>query len=166
MAEIALKGNPIHTLADLPAIGSSTPDFTLTKMDLSEIFLSDFTGIKLVLNIFPSIDTSVCAASVRKFNAEAGSLDNTVVLCISKDLPFALKRFCGSEGLEDVISVSGFRNNNFGEGYGIQMIDGPLKGLYGRAVVVVGEDGKVTYTELVPEIGQEPNYEAALAAVK
>jgi len=165
MASITLKGNPVRTVGELPAVGSDAPAFSALKTDLSECALSELAGKKAVLNIFPSIDTGVCAASTHRFNKEAGSLENTVVLCVSVDLPFALGRFCGAEGLEDVVPVSVFRNPEFGEGYGVTIADGPLKGLLSRAVVVVDEAGKVVYTEQVPEITQEPNYEAALAAL-
>ncbi|QBG48441.1 thiol peroxidase [Verrucomicrobia bacterium S94] len=165
MASITLKGNPVNTVGELPAAGSEAPAFSAVKTDLSECALSDLSGKKVVLNIFPSIDTGVCAMSTTKFNAEAGKLDNTVVLCVSVDLPFALGRFCGAEGLEDVIPVSVFRNPEFGNGYGVTILDGPLKGLLSRAVVVIDEAGKVVYTEQVPEITQEPNYDAALAAL-
>ncbi len=166
MAQITLKGNPINTSGALPATGSQAPQFTLTKIDLSEVASKDLAGKNWVLNIFPSVDTPVCATSVRRFNADASKLDNTVVLCISHDLPFALKRFCGAEGLEKVLPVSAFRNSAFGKDYGVELVDGPLKGLLARAVVVVGADGAVKYTELVPEIAQEPDYAAALQALK
>ncbi len=166
MAEITLKGNPIHTHGDLPAVGSQAPDFVLTKTDLADVSLKDFAGKRIVLNIFPSIDTDVCATSVRKFNAEANALENTVVLCASLDLPFAHNRFCGAEGLETVIPVSELRQRGFGEDYGVRIVDGPLAGLFSRAVVIVDENGKVLYTEQVPEIAQEPNYKAALEALK
>lgn len=165
MATITLKGNPIHTAGDLPEIGSKAPDFLLTKTDLADVSLKDFAGKRIVLNIFPSIDTGVCAASVRKFNAEAGKLENTVVLCASLDLPFAHNRFCSAEGLENVISVSELRKRAFGEDYGVRIIDGPLAGLLSRAVVIIDDKGKVIYTEQVPEIAQEPDYEAALKAL-
>ncbi|PIE33537.1 lipid hydroperoxide peroxidase [candidate division KSB3 bacterium] len=165
MAEITLKGNPIHTSGDLPAIGSHAPDFTLTRADLGDVSLNDYAGKSIVLNIFPSIDTSVCAASVRKFNEEVQKLENTVVLCASLDLPFAHERFCGAEDLNDVIPVTELREREFGEAYGVRIIDGPLKGLLARAVVVIDADGKVVYTELVPEIAQEPDYAAALKAL-
>jgi thiol peroxidase len=165
MAEITLKGNKIHTCGDLPAIGSQAPDFVLTKTDLSDVSLKDFAGKQIVLNIFPSIDTSVCAASVRKFNEEAEKLENTVVLCVSLDLPFAHERFCGAEGLENVISVTELRKRAFGEDYGVRIVDGPLAGLFSRAIVILDTNGKVVYTEQVPEIAQEPNYEAALQAL-
>ncbi|MCP3669716.1 MAG: thiol peroxidase [Gammaproteobacteria bacterium] len=162
MAKITLKGNEISTSGDLPAVGSQAPDFCLTKTDLSDISLSDLKGKRVILNIFPSIDTDVCAASVRHFNADANALDNTAVLCISQDLPFAHARFCGAEGLDSVDSVSELRNSDFGANYGARIVDGPLAGLLARAVVVLDETGKVIYNEQVPEIVQEPNYEAAL----
>lgn len=165
MAEITLKGNKIHTYGTLPAVGSKAPDFALTKTDLADVSLKDFAGKKIVLNIFPSIDTGVCAASVRKFNEEVQKLENTVVLCASIDLPFAHSRFCGAEGLESVISVSELRKRQFGEDYGVRIVDGPLAGLFSRAVVVIDEKGVVTYTEQVPEIAQEPDYAAALKAL-
>jgi thiol peroxidase len=165
MASITLKGNPVSTVGELPAVGDAAPPFSGVKDDLSECTLGDLTGKKVVLNIFPSIDTGVCATSARRFNQDAGSLDNTVVLCVSADLPFALGRFCGAEGLTDVIPVSVFRNPEFGSGYGVTIADGPLAGLLSRAVVVIDESGKVVYTEQVPEITQEPNYEAALKAL-
>lgn len=165
MASITLKGNAINTCGDLPAVGSSAPDFCLTSTDLADVSLKDYAGKKVVLNIFPSIDTPVCATSVRTFNKKAAGLDDTVVLCISLDLPFAHKRFCGAEGLEDVISVTELRERGFGEAYGVRIIDGPLAGLLARAVVIVDGDGKVTYTEQVPEITQEPDYEKAISAL-
>lgn len=166
MAKITLKGNPINTCGDLPAAGSPAPDFCLTKTDLSDVSLKDFAGKKLVLNIFPSLDTAVCATSVRKFNADAQKMENTAVLCISMDLPFAHSRFCVAEGLSNVVSLSELRKRDFGESYGARITDGPLAGLFSRAVVVVGEDGAVKYTEQVPEITQEPDYEAAINALK
>lgn len=165
MASITLKGNPVNTVGELPAVGSAAPEFSAVKTDLSECSLSDLKGKKVVLNIFPSIDTGVCAMSTTKFNAEAGKLDNTVVVCVSVDLPFALGRFCGAEGLEDVVPVSVFRNPEFGTGYGVTIADSPLAGLLSRSVVVIDEEGKVVYTEQVGETTDEPNYEAALAAL-
>ncbi len=165
MANITLGGNPFHTTGELPQVGNTAPDFTLVKNDLSTVSLSDFKGKKLVLNIFPSIDTSTCAASVRHFNEKAAGLENTTVLCVSKDLPFAQKRFCGAEGIENAWSASDFRDGSFGQHYGVTMSDGPLMGLHSRAVVVVDENGKVAYTEQVTEIANEPDYEAALAAL-
>lgn len=165
MAKIALKGAPVHTVGELPKVGSMAPDFSLTKTDLSEITKKDLAGKRVVLNIFPSIDTAVCAASVRRFNVEAGKRKDTVVLCASKDLPFAHARFCGAEGLEAVVSVSDFRTGRFGQAYGVTIADGPLAGLLSRAVVIFDASGKVIYTEQVPEIVQEPDYDAALAAL-
>ncbi len=165
MASITLKGNPVNTSGDLPQVGTKAPDFTLVKTDLSPETLGSLAGKKVVLNIFPSIDTPVCATSVRRFNEDAAKKDNTVVLNISADLPFAHARFCGAEGLEDVVSLSAFRNPEFGKAYGVDMTDGPLQGLLSRAVVVVDTEGAVAYTEQVPDITQEPNYEAALAAL-
>lgn len=166
MADITLKGNSIHTQGNLPAVGAKAPDFKLTAGDLSEKSLSDYKGKRIVLNIFPSVDTGTCAASVRKFNEEASGLDNTVVLCISKDLPFAHNRFCAAEGLENVVSLSEFKDNNFSDAYQVRITDGPLAGLMSRAVVVVNEEGNVIYTEQVPEIVDEPDYENALAVMR
>jgi thiol peroxidase len=165
MAEITLRGNKIHTCGTLPPAGSQAPDFVLTKTDLADVSLKDFAGKKLVLNIFPSIDTPVCATAVRKFNAEAAKRSGTVVLCVSVDLPFALARFCGAEGLDSVIPASELRRRKFGEDYGVRIVDGPLAGLFSRAVVVIDGAGKVVYTEQVPEIGQEPDYAGALKAL-
>jgi thioredoxin-dependent peroxiredoxin len=166
MARITLKGSPIATVGNLPAPGSKAPAFTLTKTDLADTTLADFAGKRIVLNIFPSIDTSICAMSVRRFNAEVSKLDNAVVLCISADLPFAHKRFCGAEGLTNVIPLSTFRHPAFGDLYGVRILDGALAGLLSRTVVVVDEKGIVTSTEQVPEIGQEPDYEKALKALR
>jgi thiol peroxidase len=166
MAKITFKGNTFNTSGDLIKQGSLAPEFTLTGSDLSEISLKKYAGKKIILNIFPSIDTSICAKSVRKFNQEAGNLDNAIVLCISADLPFAQSRFCGAEGLTNVVTLSTFRNNQFGDLYGVRMTDGPLAGLLSRAVVIIGTDGKVIYSQLVPEIAQEPDYNAALNAVR
>ncbi len=165
MAQITLKGNPANTVGDLPENGSMAPGFLLTSNDLADVSLEDFAGKRLVLNVFPSLDTDVCAASVRKFNEEAGKLTNTEVLCISKDLPFAQKRFCGAEGLDNVITLSCFRYRSFGDNYGVRIADGPLAGLMSRAVIVIGEDGRILYSEQVPEISQEPDYDSALAAI-
>ncbi|WKS95740.1 thiol peroxidase [Riemerella columbina] len=165
MATITLKGNEVHTLGELPAKGAELKDFTLVNADLAEKKLSDFAGKKKILNIFPSVDTGVCAASARKFNVEASQLDNTVVINISKDLPFALGRFCAAEGLDNVETLSDFRGH-FGEDYEVTLKDSPLKGLLSRAVIVTDENNQVIYTEQVPEITQEPNYEQALAALK
>lgn len=166
MATVTFKGNPVNTCGNIPASGDDAPDCTLVKTDLSDLTFSTLKGQKVVLNIFPSIDTPVCAASVRRFNEAAAGADNTTVLCISADLPFAHARFCGAENLEDVVSLSTFRNADFGEKYGITISEGPLAGLFARGVVVVGEDGNVIYSQLVPEIAEEPDYDAALAALK
>jgi thiol peroxidase len=165
MASITLGGNPIHTSGELPVIGSKLADFKLVKNDLSIASLADFAGSKLVLNIFPSIDTGTCATSVRKFNESASKLDNTKVLCISRDLPFAQKRFCGAEGIENVINLSDFSDGSFGKTNGLEIVDSVLAGLHSRAIIVVDADGTVVYTEQVPEIADEPNYNAALAAL-
>ncbi len=165
MSTITLKGNAVNTIGTLPEVGSQLKDFTLVKDDLSEKSLSDYKGRKIVLNIFPSIDTGICAASARKFNEEASALENTVVINVSKDLPFALKRFCAAEGLNNVENLSDFRGS-FGTDYGVTIADSGMKGLLSRAVVVANEEGQIVYTEQVPEIAQEPNYEAALAALK
>ena len=165
MASITFKGQPIHTCGELPKVGEEAPDFTLVKSDLSEAKLSDFRGKYVVLNIFPSLDTGVCAASVRRFNKEAAGMKNTVVLCISADLPFAAERFCSTEGIENVITLSTFRNPSFGEQYGLTIVDGPMKGLLARAVIVVNPEGKIVYEELVPEIAQEPDYNSAINSI-
>ena len=164
MAEVTLGGNPVHTVGELPEIGTKAPDFTVTASNLGEITRDELTGKKVVLNIFPSIDTPTCAASVRHFNESASSLDNTVVLCVSADLPFAQSRFCGAEGLAHVQMGSTFRSN-FGQQYGITLADGRLSGLLARSVVVLDENGTVVHTELVPEIANEPNYDSALSAL-
>ena len=166
MATITLHGNTIHTLGNLPETGSDASDFTLTKGDLSATSLADYTGKKVVMNIFPSIDTGTCAKSVRQFNKEAAELENTVVLCISKDLPFAQGRFCGAEGIENVEMLSDFRNGDFGRNFQVEITDGPLQSLLSRAIVVLNENGKVVHTEQVPEIVDEPNYKAALEALQ
>jgi thiol peroxidase len=163
MATITLHGNPLQTCGELPAAGSTAPAFTLTKTDLSDVTLQDFAGKTVILNIYPSVDTGVCAASTRKFNELASSNADVVVLCVSADLPFAHSRFCGAEGLDNVVSLSDFRNTNFGSDYGVSITTGVLAGLLSRAIVVI-KDGKVVYTEQVPEIAQEPDYAAALAA--
>lgn len=164
MAEITLRGNPLHTVGDLPAVGSKAPEYTLTGSDLSDVTAAAQAGNRVVLNIFPSVDTPTCAASVRRFNELAAGLDNTVVLCVSADLPFAQARFCGAEGIENVKTGSAFRSS-FGDDFGVRMTDGPLAGLLARAVVVVDEGGDVKHTELVSEVANEPNYDAALAAL-
>jgi thioredoxin-dependent peroxiredoxin len=165
MATVTLRGNTVNTSGNLPAVGSKAPEFNLVKQDLSSVKLADLAGKKVVLNIFPSIDTPTCATSVRKFNEKAAGKANTVVLCISKDLPFAAKRFCGAEGIENVITGSSFRDTAFEDAYGIKLTDSALAGLIARSVVVLDEAGKVVYTELVPEIGSEPDYDAALAKI-
>lgn len=165
MATITLGGNPVHTNGELPKTQTKAANFQLVKNDLSIASLADFNGQKLVLNIFPSVDTGTCAASVRKFNEKASELENTTVLCISRDLPFAQKRFCGAEGLENVINLSDFKDGKFGKDYGLEITDGPLSGLHSRVVIVIDETGNIIYTEQVAEIADEPNYEAALAAL-
>jgi thiol peroxidase len=165
MAAITLGGNPINTNGSLPQVGSKATDFQLVKSDLSLATLADYAGSKLVLNIFPSIDTGTCATSVRTFNAKASALENTKVLCISRDLPFAQKRFCGAEGLENVENLSDFKEGSFGKNYGLEIVDGPLAGLHSRVVIVLDENGIVKHAEQVGEIADEPNYEAALASL-
>jgi thiol peroxidase len=165
MAQVTLKGNPIHTNGDLPAVGAKAPDFRLTGGDLKDVTLGDYRGKRKVLNIVPSLDTAVCATSTRKFNERAGKLANTVVLVVSADLPFASKRFCTTEGLANVVPLSLMRDKNFAKDYGVLIQDGPMQGICARAVVVLDENDKVVYRQLVPEIGQEPDYEAALKAV-
>lgn len=164
MAEVTLGGNPVHTSGDLPEVGSAAPSFTLTGADLGDVSASGFEGKNLVLNIFPSVDTPTCATSVRTFNERAADLDNTAVLCVSADLPFAQGRFCGAEGIENVSTASSFRSS-FGSDFGVDLTDGPLQGVLARAVVVVGADGTVKHTELVSEIANEPDYDAALGAL-
>lgn len=166
MAKISLKGNSIDTIGELPVVGSNALDFSLVKTDLSVATLSDYKGSKVVLNIFPSIDTGTCAASVRRFNKEASALANTKVLCISRDLPFAQARFCGAEGLENVETLSDFKTGKFGQDYQLEISTGPLAGLHSRAVIVLNEEGKVLYNQQVPEIVDEPDYEKALEALK
>jgi thiol peroxidase len=166
MAKTALKGNEVNTSGDLPAIGTTAPDFKLVSTDLSEVSLSDFKGQKVILNIYPSVDTGICAMSTTRFNKEASGLDNTKIVCISNDLPFAFSRYCSAEGIDSLATLSNFRDSGaFGKAYGVEMVDGPLKGLCARAIVVVDEEGKVSYTEMVPEITTEPNYEKAMAAL-
>lgn len=162
---ITLGGQPIHTSGKLPAVGTQIKDFTLTGVDLKDKTFADYKGKYVIMNIFPSVNTGVCAKSVREFNKDAAGLKNTTVLCISKDLPFAQKVFCGAEGIDNVVMLSDFRND-FGHEYGVQIVDGPMKGLLSRAVIVVNPEGKIVYEQQVPEIGQEPDYTAALAAVK
>ena len=165
MAQTKLGPNPANTIGELPAVHSSAPDFVLTANDMKDLSLKDFAGKNVVLNIFPSVDTGVCAASVREFNKRVAELDNTVVLCIAKDLPFAMKRFCGAEGIDRAITLSDFRSRGFGKAYGVELTDTAFAGLFARAVVVLDPAGKVKHTELVPQIGEEPNYEAALKAI-
>lgn len=165
MAEITLKGNSVNTIGDLPSIGSSAPNFELVGANLSENSLADFAGKNIILNIFPSLDTGTCAMSVKTFNSKASDLGDTVIINVSKDLPFAQKRFCEAENVDVVTNLSAFRSDDFGKDYGVGMIDGPLKGLLGRAVVVINTHGEVIYTELVPEIVDQPNYDAAISAV-
>ncbi len=165
MAQITIKGEPINTCGDLPQPGNPAPDFNLITTDLTEISLKELQGTRVVLNIFPSIDTPVCATSVRRFNEKANSLANTRILCVSMDLPFAQKRFCGAEGLKNVIPVSDFRDGSFGRQYGVRISDGSLAGLLSRAVVIVDENGEIVYAQQVAEITQEPDYEAAVAVL-
>ena len=165
MAKITLKGNPINTIGNLPSIGEFAKNIELVVADLSVKSISGFKGNKVVLNIFPSLDTGTCAASVRRFNQEAGNLGDTKVLCISKDLPFAQARFCGAEGLDNVITLSDFRSD-FTKQYGLEIVDGPLAGLASRVVIILDEEGKVIYTQQVPEIIDEPNYEEVLSVLK
>lgn len=165
MAKITLKGNPVNTVGNLIEVGSEAPDFELVKNDLSKARLSDYKGQKVILNVFPSLDTGTCAASVRKFNKEASSLVNTVVLCISRDLPFAQARFCGAEGIENVETLSDFATGEFGKKYNLQIADGPLAALHSRVVIVLDENGIVKYTQQVPEIVDEPNYQEVLSSI-
>ena len=166
MADITLKGNTIHTSGDLPSVGSKAPDFSLTKDDLSDVTLAEFAGKKKILNIVPSLDTPVCQTSMMNFNKEAASHSDTVILTVSRDLPFAQKRFCEDKGIDQAVAVAEMRNRDFGKAYGVEITDGPLAGVLARAVVVIDESDIVTYTELVPEIVQEPNYGDALAALQ
>jgi thiol peroxidase len=165
MSKITLGGKPVETVGNLPEIGSKAANFTLTDANLKDFSLSDYSGKRVVLNIFPSINTGVCSASVREFNKRAAGLDNTVVIGISKDLPFAHKQFCGSEGIENVVSASQYKNTSFSDNYKVEMTNGNFEKLFSRAVVILDENGTVMYTEQVPEIGQEPNYDAAVAAL-
>lgn len=166
MAKITLKGNAINTSGNLPKVGKTAKNFKLVAADLSVKQLADYKGSKLVLNVFPSLDTPTCAASVRHFNEAAGKLDNTKVLCISRDLPFAQARFCGAEGLDNVITLSDYKRGKFGKKYGLEIVDGPLARLHSRAVIVIDEKGEVIYTQQVPEIVDEPNYEEVMNALK
>ena len=166
MAKITLGGTETNTIGDLPAVGSAAPDFTLVSKDMQEKTLASYHGQKVILNIYPSIDTGVCAMSTKKFNQEASKLQNTRIVCISKDLPFALKRYCDAEGIDNLDNLTNFRDGgSFGKNYGVEIFDGAFKGLNARAIVVVNEQGTVQYTELVPEVGQEPDYDKALAAL-
>jgi len=165
MAKITLKGNPVNTSGELPAKGSKAPGFRLVKSDLGELTLEELKGKNVILNISPSLDTGICATALRKFNQMAAGMGNTVVLAITKDLPFAMGRFCSTEGITNVTTLSGFRNHSFGKEYGIEIIDGGFAGLYARSIVVIDGKGIVKYTQLVPEIAQEPDYDSALAAL-
>ena len=166
MASTKLKGHPVDLSGSLPQVGSWAKDFRLTDKDLTDKSLGDFAGRKILLNVFPSVDTAVCAMSVRKFNAEAAKVKNAVVLGISRDLPFALGRFCGAEGIDKVFTLSELRNRDFGKAYGLEIVDGPMAGLLARAVIVIDTSGKVVYRELVDDIVHEPDYKAALKALK
>jgi len=166
MATVTLGGDTVHTSGTLPTVGSSAPDFKLTATDLSSKSLNDYAGHNLVLNIFPSVDTGTCAQSIREFNKAASNLENTKVLCISKDLPFAMGRFCGAEGLDNVVSLTDYKDGSFGKTYGLDFTDGAFESLLSRCIVVVDAEGKITHTEQVSEIADEPNYEAALSALK
>jgi len=165
MANVTLKGNPIHTIGNLPEVGSKAPDFELAKLDLSNVSLSDYKGQKIILNVFHSIDTGTCAQSVIQFNKAASALENTKILCISKDLPFAQGRFCGAEGIENVEMLSDFRDSNFGKAYNLLFADGPVRGLLSRSIIILDENAIVLYTEQVSEVVEEPNYKAALEAL-
>ena len=165
MAQTKLGERVVNTGGDLPAIGSQAPVFILVGNDLKQVSSASFEGKNIVMNIFPSVDTSTCATSVREFNKRASSLNNTVVLCISKDLPFAMRRFCGAEGIDKVVTLSDFRDLGFSKAYGVEMLDGAMAGFFARSVVVIGPDGKVKHTEMVPTVGQEPNYEAAINSI-
>ena len=166
MDQTKFQGNPVALAGALPQVGTPAPDFTAVKNDLSELTLSSLKGKKVVLNIFPSVDTGVCAASVRRFNKEAAGLNNVAVLCISEDLPFAHGRFCAAEGIENVTTLSDFRYRTLADVYGLRMADGPLSGLLARAIIIIDETGKVIYTQLVPEVTNDPNFDEALAQLK
>lgn len=166
MQTIYFKGTPVHTYGDIPAVGTQAPGFNLTSKDLADVRLSDYAGKRVVLNVFPSLDTPVCAMSVRRFNKEAAGLKDTAVICISKDLPFAMGRFCAAEGIENVTVASAFRSPVFTKNYGLEMTDGPLAGLLARAVIVIDKDGKVIFSDLVEEITHEPDYEGAISVLK
>jgi thiol peroxidase len=165
MAQTKLGENIVNTMGDLPTIGSTAPDFTLTGNDMKEVTLKNYSGKNIVLNIYPSVDTGTCATSTREFNKRAASLSDTAILCIAKDLPFAFKRFCGAEGIDKVYTLSDYKNKGFSKDYGMELVDGSFQGLFARAIVVIGKDGKVKHTELVPKISDEPNYDAALKAI-
>jgi len=166
MSTVTLKGNPINTIGELPAVGTKAPEFLLVGSNLADVKNADFAGKRIVLNIFPSLDTATCAASVRRFNVEAAKLEDASVVCVSKDLPFAHGRFCTTEGIANVVSASEFRSNNFGKNFGVMITDGPLQGLMARAVVVLDKDGTVLHSQLVPEITEEPDYQIALDSLK
>ena len=166
MAKVTFKDNEINTIGNLPSVGDTAPDFLLSKTDLSDITVKDFKGKRVVINIFPSIETPVCSMSVKRFNAEVEKLENTEILCVSKDLPFAHARFNAEEEIKNVISVCELRDQSFGENYGVRIIDGPLAGLFARALVVLDENSKVVFTQLVPEISQEPDYDSVLKLVR
>lgn len=165
METVYFAGNECHTYGSLPQVGETAPAFALTGADLSEVTSKDFAGKRIVLNIFPSLDTEVCARSVRRFNEEAAKFKDTVVVCVSMDLPFAMGRFCTANGIKDVVVASAFRSPMFGQKYGVELVDGPLKGLLTRAVIIVGADGKVMFRDLVNEITDEPDYDAAIRAL-
>lgn len=165
MANVTLLGNPIHTIGDLPKVGTKAPDFKLAKTNLSNVTLQEYKGSKVILNIFHSVDTGTCAKSVRAFNQKVSGLENTKVLCISKDLPFAQERFCGAEGIENVEMLSDFRDGQFGKDYNLEFANGPVKGLLSRSIIILNEEGIIQYTEQVAEVTEEPNYAAALASI-
>ncbi len=166
MSKVTLKGSPVNTIGDLPVAGAKAPEFSLVGTNLADVKNTDFVGKRVVLNIFPSLDTATCAASVRRFNVEASKLEDAVVVCVSKDLPFAHGRFCTAEGIANVVSASEFRSNAFGKSFGVMITDGPLQGLMARAVVVLDKDGTVLHSQLVPEITEEPDYQSALDSLK
>lgn len=166
METVFFKGSPCHTYGNIPAVGSKAPDFKLVTKDLAEITCDDFKGKRVVINVFPSLDTPVCAASVRRFNVEASKLDNTAVVCVSMDLPFAMSRFCSAEGIDNVTAASAFRSPTFAQQYGLQLVDGPLAGLLARAVIVMDENHQIIYSDLVEEITNEPDYEGAISVLK
>lgn len=166
MSKITFKGQPVNTNGTLPEVGSAAPDFTLVDTSLDAVTLSDFSGKKVIINIFPSVDTGVCATQLKTFSQKAAGMDDVILLFVSLDLPFAFKRFCGAEGIEDAVTASDFRDQSFAKNYGVQMTDGPLAGLYARATLVLDESHTVKHAELVPEIAQEPDYDAAMAALK